>query len=71
MEADRDLKKNGILDFYDREKGYGFIQEFTTKTKYYVHCMDLPTDIAEKDIVTFDTKLELFGLNAVHVEKLK
>ena len=65
-----DLIKSGKLEFYNTEKGYGFIKENITNDKYFVHVSSLNGDIGENDKVSFELEKGPKGLNAVRVNKI-
>ena len=60
--------KSGKLEFYNNEKGYGFIKEDETDNEYFVHVSGLIDEISENDKVTFDLEEGRKGLNAVNVK---
>ena len=65
-----DSIKSGKLEFYNTEKGYGFIKENITNDKYFVHVSSLNGDIGENDKVSFELEKGPKGLNAVRVNKI-
>ena len=65
-----DPVKSGKIDFYNDEKGYGFIKEDLTNEKYFVHVSSLNGEIGESDKVTFELEKGPKGLNAVRVNKI-
>ena len=70
-EADNsDPIKTGKIDFYNDEKGYGFIKEDLTNEKYFVHVSSLNGEIGENDKVSFELEKGPKGLNAVRVNKI-
>ncbi len=60
--------KKGIVKFFNKTKGFGFITETETKEEYFVHVTGLIDDIKEDDEVTFELKEGKKGLNAVDVK---
>ena len=62
--------KSGKVEFYNDEKGYGFIKEDVTNDKYFVHVSSLNGDIGENDKVSFELERGPKGLNAVRVNKI-
>lgn len=62
--------KSGKLEFYNNEKGYGFIKENITNDKYFVHVSSLNGEIGENDKVSFELEKGPKGLNAVRVNKI-
>lgn len=62
--------KKGKLEFYNNDKGYGFIKEDSSNNKYFVHVSSLNDEIFEGDKVSFELEQGPKGLNAVKVNKL-
>jgi len=70
-EADEsDPIKKGKLEFYNNDKGYGFIKEDSTNEKYFVHVSSITGEILEGDKVSFELEKGPKGLNAVRVSKV-
>lgn len=59
---------NGIVKFFNDQKGFGFIKETNSDQDYFVHVSGLMQDIRENDQVTFDLQEGRKGLNAVNVK---
>ena len=62
--------RKGRIDFYNDQKGFGFIKEIGTQEKYFVHVNGLLDEIKEGDTVTFELERGLKGMNAVRVKKV-
>ena len=60
----------GTVDFFNDEKGFGFIRDNTSKEKYFVHRTECHDEIVEGNLVEFELAKGPKGLNAVDV-KLK
>lgn len=60
--------KEGIVKFFNNDKGFGFITDNETKEDIFVHSSGLIDEIRENDQVKFDTQPGKKGLNAVDVE---
>ncbi len=60
----------GKVEFFNNEKGYGFIKENETNEKFFVHVSSLTEEIVENDKVSFELEQGLKGLNAVRVKKI-
>jgi cold shock CspA family protein len=69
-EEDVPAIRNGRVDFYNDQKGFGFIKETGTQEKYFVHVNGLLDEIKEGDMVMFELERGLKGLNAVRVKKV-
>jgi CspA family cold shock protein len=59
--------EKGVVKFYNKEKGFGFIKSENHTEDIFVHATGLNQDISEKDEVTFDTQDGKKGLNAINV----
>ncbi|PWJ44923.1 cold-shock protein [Sediminitomix flava] len=70
-EIEEDPVKKGRVEFFNDQKGFGFIKEIGTQEKYFVHVKGLIDDVRERDLVTFELEEGLKGLNAVRVKKSK
>jgi cold shock CspA family protein len=63
--------KKGKVEFFNDQKGYGFIKEMDSNEKFFVHINGCVDDIAEGDKVTFELERGLKGMNAVNVTIIK
>ena len=63
--------KEGVVDFFNDSKGYGFIKEIGTGEKYFVHINGLVDPIKDGNKVTFELERGLKGMNAVNVKVVK
>lgn len=61
--------RTGRVEFFNHEKGYGFIKDTDNQEKYFVHVTGLEDEIQEGDIVTFELEQGPRGMNAVRVKK--
>jgi cold shock CspA family protein len=62
--------KTGKVDFFNTEKGFGFIKETGTNQSFFVHVKGLIDEIKENDKVSFELEKGLKGWNAVRVTKI-
>jgi cold shock CspA family protein len=69
-EEDEDPIHSGKVEFFNHDKGFGFIKEDETNEKYFVHVSSLSEEIEENDKVSFELEKGLKGLNAVRVKKV-
>ena len=60
--------KEGIVKFFNKSKGFGFIKVSGSQEDIFVHESGLIDDINENDKVKFDTEQGKKGINAVNVE---
>lgn len=68
-EEDEDPIKEGKLDFFNDEKGYGFIKESNSQNKYFVHINNIIDDIGPDDKLAFELEMGMKGMQAVRVKK--
>lgn len=62
--------RTGRVEFFNDQKGYGFIKEHETQEKYFVHVNGLLEEIKEGDKVTFELERGMKGMNAIRVKKV-
>ena len=62
--------KKGRVDFFNHDKGFGFIKETDSDEKHFVHVHGLIDDIEENDHVTYELEKGMKGMNAVRVKKI-
>lgn len=62
--------KNGVVKFFNKAKGYGFIVADDNGAEIFVHASGLIDEIDEGDQVTFEVKQGKKGPNAVNVAKV-
>lgn len=61
----------GRVEFFNDQKGFGFIKEKDTQEKYFVHINGVTFDgIQENDNVEFELERGMKGMNAVNVKKV-
>lgn len=68
-EGDAVIGKTGRVDFFDTNKGFGFINEIGGPGRYFVHVTNMLEEIHEGDTVTFELEKTPKGLNAIQVKK--
>ncbi len=69
-EFDMDAERKGRIDFFNTDKGFGFIKEVETNESYFVHYKGLIDDVTEGDKVSFELEKGMKGLNAINVKKI-
>ncbi len=57
----------GRVEYFNADKGYGFIKDLASTEKYFFHISAAPAGIAEGNIVTFETERGTRGMNAVRI----
>ena len=67
-EADELGEKEGVVKFFNQDKGYGFIIENRTKSSLFVHANNLLDPIKDNDQVRFKTENGPKGPVAVEVK---
>ena len=68
-EEEVDPVHSGKVDFFNDEKGFGFIKENGSNEKYFFHVSSLTEEVGENDKVSFELEKGAKGLNAVKVKK--
>ena len=58
----------GIVKFFNEEKGYGFITDANSPQDFFVHISGLIDEIKKDDVVTFDLAEGQKGFSAVKVK---
>jgi cold shock CspA family protein len=71
VQEDISAIRSGKVEFFNHEKGFGFIKENETQEKYFVHVSSLTEEIEEGDKVSFEVEQGQKGLNAVRVVRIK
>lgn len=62
--------QEGIVKFFNSEKGFGFITPSNSNKDIFVHTSGLIHEIIENDKVAFEVEEGAKGLNAVKVERI-
>jgi len=60
--------RKGRVEFFNHDKGYGFIKDAVDGEKYFVHINGVIDEIDEGDKVIFELEKGMKGLNAVRVK---
>ncbi|WP_020530723.1 cold-shock protein [Flexithrix dorotheae] len=63
--------RRGRVEFFNEQKGFGFIKDLDSREKYFVHVNGLLEEIKENNMVTFELEQGMKGMNAVKVKKSK
>jgi len=58
----------GRVEHFNPDKGYGFIKDLSSTEKYFFHISSAPQNIAEGNIVTFETERGPKGMNAINIK---
>jgi cold shock CspA family protein len=62
--------RQGVVSFFNDEKGFGFINDTQTGERIFVHANQLTERIVEQDKVSFEVEKGPRGLSATDVKKL-
>lgn len=65
------VEKTGKIKFFNRKKGYGFIESENTSKDVFVHATDLEDYVKKGDPVTFELQYGNKGLQAVQVRLMR
>ena len=57
----------GRVEFFNSDKGFGFIKHIGSVEKYFFHVSNAPSSIAEGNMVTFELERGQKGMNAVKI----
>lgn len=57
----------GRVEYFNQERGYGFIKDLSGTDKYFFHIKNAPANITEGNLVTFELERGDRGLNAVRI----
>ena len=66
-----DLLRKGVVTFFNKDKGYGFIKDQQTGESFFVHINSVAEEINEGNHVVFEVEKGPRGLNAVNVRQSK
>jgi cold shock CspA family protein len=59
--------RQGRVEYFNADKGFGFIKSLDGPEKYFFHISNAPANIAEGKNVTFELERGERGLNAVKI----
>ncbi len=62
-----DVVLEGRVEYFNSDKGYGFIKNLSGVDKYFFHVSNAPANIVEGNLVTFDLERGEKGMNAVNI----
>lgn len=65
-----DPTRKGRVEFFNDQKGYGFIKDTDTQEKFFVHINGCLEEIKENNMVQFELEKGQKGMNAVRVKKI-
>ncbi len=67
VEQDDPIRK-GTVEFFNDEKGYGFLRDTETKESVFVHINDVQGDIKQGNLVSFEVERGHKGMAAKNVK---
>ncbi|NDV81913.1 cold-shock protein [Bacteroides sp. 51] len=67
-EAEEPAILKGRVEFFNSDKGFGFIKDLSSTEKYFFHISSAPQNIAEGHVVSFETERGAKGMNAVNIQ---
>ena len=65
---EEELTKNGVVKFFNHEKGYGFISKKDSNESFFVHINNVIDEIKDNDKVSFEVEMGPKGPIAVNVK---
>jgi cold shock CspA family protein len=65
-----DAVRQGVVKFFEKDKGYGFIKDSQTQEEYFFHYTSANFPIAQSQTVSFEIESGPKGLNAVRINKV-
>ncbi len=66
-----EIELKGRVEYFNHEKGYGFIKNLSGIEKYFFHISNAPENITEGNMVTFELERGEKGMNAVKITLTK
>jgi cold shock CspA family protein len=70
-EEPEETLKTGVVEFFNVEKGFGFIKDSHSVEKYFFHITSAPQNITKGHKVTFELEKGKRGMNAVNITIIK
>ncbi|MBN1599292.1 MAG: cold shock domain-containing protein [Bacteroidales bacterium] len=71
VESEEDKIRNGIVKYFNHDKGYGFIKDSVSHESIFVHANNLLEEISENDKVNYEIEKGPKGMIAVGVSLIK
>ncbi|MBL7745354.1 MAG: cold shock domain-containing protein [Chitinophagaceae bacterium] len=62
-----ELLRKGVVTFFNKDKGYGFIKDQQTQESIFVHINSSADELKENNRVVFEVEKGPRGLNAINV----
>lgn len=67
-ESNEDKTRTGVVDYFNDDKGYGFIRDTETRESVFVHIKNVQGEIKRGNRVSFGTEKGRKGLAAINVQ---
>lgn len=71
QEEVEEVVMKGRVEYFNTDKGFGFIKDIDSMEKYFFHINNAPASIAEGNTVNFDLERGQKGMNAVNITLIK
>lgn len=68
--GEQETVRNGVVTFFNHDKGFGFIRDLQTQESVFIHVNQLREPIKETEKVTFEVEIGPKGPSAVNVKKV-
>ena len=65
---ERSKDKSGVVNFFDTQKGFGFINDSVSDERYFFHQSNLIDQVEEGDKVNFTIQKGMRGMDAVNIK---
>ncbi|MDP4290801.1 MAG: cold shock domain-containing protein [Bacteroidota bacterium] len=66
-----DSALTGQVEYFNQERGYGFIKDVESTEKYFFHINNAPASIKEGNMVSFESERGQKGMSAVNITIIK
>ncbi|MFM1877034.1 MAG: hypothetical protein RL266_2771 [Bacteroidota bacterium] len=70
-DSDVDPVRNGVVSFFNHDKGYGFIKDTDNQESIFVHINNVTEEISEGNKVTFEVQPGMKGPEAAKVKVVR
>ena len=68
--SEDDPIRNGVVSFFNEDKGFGFINDLQSQERVFVHINQLTERIQEGDKITFEVEMGPKGASAINIKKI-
>lgn len=68
---DGPVVRNGMITFFDHDKGFGFIKDQQSQESVFVHINSIKDTVDVNDKVNFEVEMGPRGTNAINVQLMK